>query len=155
AESEQANSTVLAYVIHVSALGKDQWALGCTFAMELREDDLQRFGASRSHTEGDDHRAWVRFASGTEATCRVFQDTDAQPWVATVLDISASGVRLQTQKSISVGTILSLDWRLVSGESAFTILASVVRASTATGKEWMLGCNFIRELSEKEMRALR
>src|SRR5437016_4801199 len=40
--AEGCSSSVLAYVVRVTRAGQGQWALGCTFAGELQDDELEQ-----------------------------------------------------------------------------------------------------------------
>ena len=42
----------------------------------------------------------------------------------------------------------------MDGKSTLIMLASVVRVTARTGRAAIIGCNFIRELSHKELKAL-
>src|SRR5262245_8086292 len=57
--------TLLAYIVHLNPQDAGVWALGCTFARELADDELEAFGARRLKTETPDLRGWVRFPCGT------------------------------------------------------------------------------------------
>ena len=50
--------------------------------------------------------------------------------------------------------LLQLDLGDVLGEPILTILGTVVRVANRGPDEWVAGCNFIRELSEEELRLL-
>jgi hypothetical protein len=70
------------------------------------------------------------------------------------MDISPSGIGLQVGQALDVGTLLSVEMRGSGEQTALTMLASVVRAGHMPDGRCTLGCNFIRELSEEELRAL-
>jgi hypothetical protein len=148
-------STVLAYVVRVTPQPEGGWVLGCTFAIELNDADLQPFGATRRKPAGPDKRMWVRFSCDVRASYRLVRDAESPPLPARVLDMSPSGVGLLTNRPVDVGRLLSLELRGAHGHSTLTMLASVVRLTTRPGEEWVLGCNFIRELTDAEMKALR
>jgi c-di-GMP-binding flagellar brake protein YcgR len=146
--------TVLACVIHVVPHGGGEWTLGCNFSRELSDEDLQAFGARRVKHDSDDQRTWMRFACDVQAVCQVVTAPEQGRWPAQVLNISASGVGLLVDRAIETGTLLSVDLHSATGPGARTILACVVHVSTQPEGEWALGCNFIRALSEEDLRAL-
>jgi c-di-GMP-binding flagellar brake protein YcgR len=147
-------SAVLACVVHVHQEGEEEWALGCTFSEELSDDDLTAFGAKRLKPPAPDNRSWVRFVCNVQASCQGVEDATRTTWPARVVNISASGIGLLVDRAIETGTLLSLDLRSLSTQSARTILACVVHVTTRPGSERMLGCNFIHELSEADLKAL-
>jgi hypothetical protein len=71
---------------------------------------------------------------------------------AKVLNISASGIGLLVGAATRTGTLLSLEL-LGPGGQASKVLACVVHAAPHDD-QWALGCNFIRELTEQELKAL-
>jgi c-di-GMP-binding flagellar brake protein YcgR len=71
---------------------------------------------------------------------------------ATVLDLSAGGVKLMVNPSPAPGDELRLTFLTVDGR-LFQIPATVVHY-VEHGANWAVGCRFARELDEREMEAL-
>ena len=145
---------VLACIVRVSSLGEGEWALGCIFSRELSEEDMQGFGGKREKHEPSDQRTWVRFPGNVKATYQYVKAADQGTYPAQVLNISASGVGLVVSQPIETGTLLSVE--LLPGDrvSVRSMLACVVHAAAQGPGEWALGCNFIHELDEDDLRAL-
>jgi hypothetical protein len=154
APSPEGVSRVLAYILHVTPQPDGQWAVGCSFSVELNDDDLRAFGARRLRPAAEDQRAWVRFPCPVRATYQVIRGTESPARPACVTDISPVGVGLQVNQPVEVGTLLSIELRGTGSAPPLTILASVVRSTAQPAGEWMLGCHFIRELTEAEMQSL-
>jgi hypothetical protein len=76
-----------------------------------------------------------------------------QRWSAEVLDISPNGMGLLVNRPVEVGTLLNIDLEGGTGRGITTILACVVHVTPRDG-QYSLGCNFIRELSEEELKVL-
>ena len=127
------------------------WSVGCTFAAELAEDDLQAFRPHRVKAPVADQREWVRFPCRAQATFQV--RAPAAPAPAEVLNVSASGIGLRAAADLQVGELLSLELR-GAGRPALTTLACVVRVTTEPGGAQVLGCNFIGDLADDDLRAL-
>jgi hypothetical protein len=145
--------TVLVCVIHATPK-PDGWVVGCTFSSELSDTDLQAFGARREKPTPPDNRTWVRFhAVNLEASCRLAMAPDEAPRPARVLDLSANGAGLLVDRPVPVGSLLTLEMRSNTGPTVLSMLACVVR-SAPRDKGWALGCNFISELSDRELQAL-
>ncbi|HEV3258011.1 MAG TPA: PilZ domain-containing protein [Gemmataceae bacterium] len=143
-------SAVLASVLHVTALGPGEWALGCHFAAELTDEQLRTFGARRVRAPASDRRTWVRFPCAGKVWYHCLTDPRKRRRPARLLNISRTGVALLTGRSIDVGSLLSVRLPGARRRRAYNILACVVQRTGAAG-EWIAGCSFIRELSEEEL----
>jgi hypothetical protein len=146
---------VLAYVIRVVARASGEWILGCTFATELRDEELRPYEAKRIRPMPPDPRRWVRFPCAADVSYRRSDAAPEEAQTAQAVDISPRGIGFHLNQALEVGSMLSLELNGTRGEPALKILASVVRAATAGGPSWFIGCNFIRELTEKELNSLR
>jgi hypothetical protein len=145
---------VLACVVRCEELEEESWELGCTFAAELSDEDLQLFGARREKPALPDQRGWVRYPCRAEATYQVVRTPEPSgQHAAEVLDISAGGIALQVSGGLAVGELLSLELRR-DGAVVLTTLASVVRTAISADGRLLAGCNFIRELEEEQIQGL-
>jgi c-di-GMP-binding flagellar brake protein YcgR len=145
--------SVLACVVHARKTAEREWTVGCSFSRELEEDDLASFQAARQPAAPDDSRHWERFECHVRASCQVVSAQEPSSWPATVLNISASGMAIKTDRDLPPGTLLSADLQDHDGKVITTILACVVHVLTRDG-ERVFGCNFIRELGERDLAAL-
>jgi hypothetical protein len=151
--SDQLNSTVLAYVVRVSRKSGG-WSVGCTFATELNDEDLEPFGARRIKHRPEDQRSFVRFPCNVQAVYRFVKGPEPNAGQARVVNVSANGIGLLTDRPVDLGKLLSLELRSASTDFSLNILACVVRLTPHSDSEWALGCNLIRELTHKELKAL-
>ena len=145
---------VLACVVHCAEETPNEWSLGCTFSRELSDDDLVSFGARRERHHPSDQRQWKRFPSNVTATYQLVATDDSRQLPAKVQDVSASGVALIVDHSVENGTLLSVELHNASGTTERTMLACVVHVNRTADGDWALGCNFIRSLSEEDLKAL-
>jgi hypothetical protein len=152
--TEGATYRVLASVIYVNAQTDGKWALGCSFTQELSASDLQNFGAKRVPAPPSDRRNWERFPSKSAANYQRVNDPKSGRYHATVVDLSPTGIGLRVNQALEPGQLLQLDLFPSSGETGISILALVARVSSQEGNEWTVGCSFIRELSQHELKAL-
>ncbi len=152
--SERATSTVLAYVVRVNRDSEGDWSVGCSFASELTDSDLEPFGARRLKSQVEDDRTWVRFPCQARATYQPAKTPEVPAVPAEVLNISAGGVALLVADPVELGTLLNLELHDESGQFRLQMLGCVVRLSGQGGLDWVLGCNLIRELSRRELKAL-
>jgi c-di-GMP-binding flagellar brake protein YcgR len=146
--------SLLACVIHATQQAGGDWALGCSFVRELSDDDLEPYGAKRVRAGAADQRTWTRFVCNVQATYRIVRMTERQPTPAEVIDISPCGVGLRVKRSIPPGTVLGVDLQNPDARSKLRIFACVVRVKEVTAGEYAMGCNFIREISNEEMKGL-
>jgi hypothetical protein len=147
------SSTVLACVVRSAAADGGAWSVGCTFAAELADDDLRLFGARRAKAPVTDQREWVRYPCRAQATFQVVR-APAAPAAAEVLNLSAGGVGLRATADLPVGELLSVELR-GGDRPALTTLACVVRVTVDPDGTRLLGCNFIGELADDDLQALR
>jgi hypothetical protein len=152
--TEQTTTNVLACVVHCQAEKEGEWSLGCTFSRELSDEDLESFGARRERHQPSDQRQWKRFPGAVTAKCQLVTGDASAQWAANVLDISATGVGLQVDRNIDNGTLLSVELHNAAGTAEHTMLACVVHVTGLSDSAWALGCNFIRSLSDEDLRAL-
>jgi hypothetical protein len=154
AADRKSNFSVLLCVVHVTQIDEQEWTLGGTFARELSEEDLEAFGARKTRSARSDKRTWERHPSGLKATYSVVTAGDSTNHEAVVLNISASGVGLAVDRATEAGTLLSVDLMNATDTVVRTVLACVVHACSWKGERWALGCNFIRQLTEEDLKAL-
>lgn len=144
---------VLACVVRAQPLGDMEWAMGCRFSGELSEEQLQAFGAARARPTPPDARSWSRFPCEAKAVYQCVGDRDSSPRSGRVLNISTAGMALLTGEEIAIGELLSTQLHDATDKTIVTILACVVHVQrTEEGR--VLGCNFIRELTDTDLKAL-
>ena len=86
------------------------------------------------------------------AVCQEVAAPKQEPWPVQVLNVSSSGIGLLASRTIEPGTLLNLE--LHRGSDGHTMLACVVHVTPQGDGRLGLGCNFIRELTEDEMKTL-
>jgi hypothetical protein len=145
-------TTVLACVVHCAAMHPGEWLAGCSFAAQLSDDDLVRFGARPAHPS--DHRAFDRRPCNVSAQCLLVGGEAEAAWPARILNISPAGMALHVTRAIANGCLMSAQLQGAPGRAPLTILACVVHVSTQSDGGHVLGCNFIRELGEQDLQRL-
>jgi hypothetical protein len=144
---------VLAFVVRAQPHGDSEWSMGCRFSSELGDEQLQAFGAARARPQTPDPRAWSRFPCDTQAVYQCVNSDDQAHYPARVVNISVGGVALQVDEPIALGELLSTELHDSTGRPVVTILACVVHVHTIPDGQ-ILGCQFIRELGEDDLRLL-
>jgi hypothetical protein len=144
---------VLACVVRAQPYGDNDWTMGCRFSNELNESQLQAFGAARERPSSPDPRGWSRFPCDAKAFYQRVNSPDPAHRPARVLNVAAGGMALLVDEPVALGELLSTELHDAKGQPIVTILACVVHVQ-AVAEGHILGCNFIRELDDKDMRAL-
>lgn len=147
-------TAVPACVIGMEARSGDDWAATCVFTRELKDDELQPFGARRLRSSSSDIRRWVRFPCETLAFYQVIGASPPCQGMARVSNISPGGVGLHMDRLLEVGKLLSLQLQGPHGQAPLPVLACVVYATAHAEEEWAIGCTFIEELSEEDVRGV-
>src|SRR5262249_46701248 len=149
------STRILAYVKHATAQAGGDWVVGCVFAAELDEADLAAFGVSRVEPVGPDKRRWSRCRpTRGEATIETVSGSGPAPRRAQILNLSPLGIGLALDVRLEPGTLLQLRLRSDPTQLPVAILASVVYMSSGQHAEWLVGCTFIRELSDADLARL-
>jgi hypothetical protein len=108
-------------------------------------------GASQAQEE---RRASERFPPGVAVSWHVLrEDRDEEPR-ASVHNLSATGVGLLVDRPFKPGTVLVLGLQTRHRRLSRPLPARVMHASTAEGGKWLVGCQFVRKLSEAELQVL-
>jgi hypothetical protein len=153
APAQESTFSALACVVRAQPHGDSEWAMGCRFSCELDEEQLVSLGAARVRPSAPDARAWQRFSCSAKAFVQRVSSGDLAHRPARVLDIAVSGLALHVEEAIPVGELVNADLVDASGKQIVTLLACVVNSQTVSDG-YRLGCNFIRELNDAEIRAL-
>lgn len=144
---------LLACVLHASERSDGLWSLGCAFVTELEEADLQSFGVQPCEST-EEHRTGERHPCELRASYRPIGVRVNKPCRGTVIDVSSYGVGMVTEQEIELGGILRLELHRPGGQSPLKTLACVVRVEPRGDGLWLWGCNFIRQMNEKELASL-
>jgi hypothetical protein len=149
------SAAVLAVVRYCTSGPEGGWVVGCAFAAELGDGDLAGFGVRRTPASPGDQRRWDRVApTSGRAVVRRFRAGPGAPAAARILNLSPNGIGLAFPVRIEPGTLLDLELIAGPDHPGLVTLASVVYVAPAADGDWVLGCTFIRELSDADLRAL-
>ncbi len=86
-------------------------------------------------------------------TCQPPSSWCKDPWPATIRDISTAGLSLTLGRRFEPGSGLAIELPNEDG-SSHTILAKVGQVHPHPEGGWLLGCDFISELSEEEVQTV-
>jgi serine/threonine protein kinase len=98
-----------------------------------------------------ERRATLRFAIDLTANLVPFHQYMRGQWQATILDVSASGIRLRIARSIAVNSVL----QVTVGKRATPELALVRWVKPSEGDTHVVGCSFVRPLAKHDLEMIR
>lgn len=103
---------------------------------------------------GEDRRASRRHAAHARVCCMPATKGALPPiWSATIRDLSAFGVGLTMPIAPGHGQILAIELKRKNGAFVRTILARVVHEARESSQAFVIGCAFVSELKEENLRA--
>lgn len=150
-------TTVLACVMHASQEKDGLWTTGCQFCAELDEDDLIELGVRRRLSVApvkSDQRQHPRIPIKAQVKYRDLNTANAPVNSGKVINVSPMGIGLRVKESLKPGTLLDLQLVGDNGKKLFDILACIVYRHLNPEGDFNLGCNFIRELTDSELKKL-
>ncbi len=148
-----ANTTLLARVVRVDARPGGACVLSCVLARELGDTELKPFGARRLQPPPGDVRRWARLPCDAEAAYQTLTGSVPRSGTGRLTNISPGGAALELTNYIDVGTLVSLELRGPYPGYSLPVLAYVVYVVGSKGS-WRVGCSFVRELTDADLRAL-
>jgi c-di-GMP-binding flagellar brake protein YcgR len=151
---DAAANDILACVVRVVSEKPGEWSLGCVFSRELTDEDMANLGANRERHVPSDQRTWVRVPCNCTVRFEKVGDPTNRSWNARVLNLSANGIGVTIDEPVNAGALLNLELRNQADKLIKTILACVVHVTRQTAGGWAVGCNFIRQLSERDLEEL-
>jgi hypothetical protein len=104
-----------------------------------------------------ERRAWLRFPGEQDIACEpVASRPDGEPqiaWLGNVRDVSPAGIGLSMTRRFEPGVELIVELS-VKGKETLHLPVRVVHVTPDTKRRWIIGCEFIFELTEDERRTL-
>ena len=101
---------------------------------------------------GIDRRAAVRHFVRPDVTACAPQRT--RQWKAIIRDLSTTGIGLILNQSFDAGTELAVELFSPDMALAYTMLTQVAHSLPQANGSCLVGCRFVRELSEEELQNL-
>jgi hypothetical protein len=95
----------------------------------------------------------VRFECQRKNSWRLFATTTCSSGQGTVNDISVNGISLSVDSALRPGMFLDLSLVGEDGEGlSQPMLVRVRRVTPQADGTWLVGCNFVKKLTEEELR---
>jgi serine/threonine protein kinase len=99
----------------------------------------------------DERRSAPRYDVEMVGVCRPATGRLGQQWDCTIVDISAHGLCVRTQRRFEPNTPLEVSFFPRSGDSAITHLVRVKWHQSSQDKYWLLGCAFVNLMTEADL----
>jgi len=111
--------------------------------------------ARRPRAGQTERRAAERYICHLEVFCCPISRGFDLSWHGIVVNLSATGLCLQSTRRFESATFLSFEPDQPAGEAPPRLLGTVVQVRPdPSGHGWLIGCDFIRRLNERELQAL-
>jgi len=126
--------------------GARDWTVDGLFSKPLDPPELEAVRARMSA---------VRGADGWKTSCREIHVQHEGPWLATMENVSHSGIGLISDRPFDPGTFLEVELPSIRRSHLRPRLIRVTHARRqAGGGDWLLGAVFLRALSDEELQRL-
>jgi hypothetical protein len=116
-------------------------------------DSSQDFTKSDTNLHTIDRRVWFRYPSRRTAFCKSTEKENEEFCLAQACDISRGGLKLLLAHKFERGTILKIRTVNEGPDKLALMMAEVRYAMPTLEGKWMMGCAFLKELSEIELQA--
>jgi hypothetical protein len=148
----QTARSMLVRVVYAKGQDDGSWRMGCVFASELGDEELQAFKAKRLRPTEPDFRAWVRFPCNVETVCWEAVPGNEENFAVRVLEVSPAGMSLLAPRQFAQGTLLNVELPTVVGGYRRHVLVRVINNRPSNIDEWILGCELADRISDEELR---
>jgi hypothetical protein len=100
-----------------------------------------------------ERRAWIRYP-GKLAPLPISDGEFKRGWWAELSDVSKHGVRVLMSSQVLAGTMLLIEVPQGAGQAPEPVLMRVIHVAQQSVGAWLIGCEFVRILTEVELQAL-
>jgi hypothetical protein len=147
-------TTILACVTNVQRFAEGLWSLGCVFSLELSEAEMRLLGGEKIPSKSGDQRAWVRSPAVGTLSYRLVPGDQTSLLKAELLNLAPAGVGIVVSDRLDAGSLITLMIDRRDGVAHRQLLAYAVYVTDRPDGKWAVGCNFLHELTEKELNEL-
>jgi hypothetical protein len=110
---------------------------------------------SSSKSQSKERRKHPRFDCPPDTIGFLIGDLEGDPWPIIIRNISRSGLGLLIGRRIDVDRVVIVDMRAASNKYKCRIPARVVYSTGPSRGQNILGCKFLRLISEEEVKKWR
>jgi hypothetical protein len=105
-------------------------------------------------TACEERRRAERYPCSLQPFWRVEGQEQAESPPARVENVSTSGIGLRVGEPLKVGIVLVLKLQTADRRLSRPLPARVMHSTRQPGGDWLVGCQFVRKLSDEDMHAL-
>ena len=102
----------------------------------------------------EDRRRAERYPCGLQPFWRIEGQEQVESPPAHVENISTTGIGLRVREPLKPGTVLVIKLQSADHRLSRPLPARVMHATLQSDGSWLVGCQFVRKLSEEDMQAL-
>jgi hypothetical protein len=103
---------------------------------------------------GEERRQSERYPCSLQPFWRVEGQGQTESPPARIENISTTGIGLRVGEPLKPGTVLVLKLQSADGRLSRPLPARVMHATQQPVGHWLVGCQFVRKLSDEDMQAL-
>lgn len=152
--SNETPTVILACVTNVREVSPEQWSLGCMFCGELTAREEAAFRGVHKSGHPAWWRPWVLYPPLGTIEYRPLPGEAGPPRSAELAELTATGVGLIAEERLEPGTALTVTLRRTDDRPDRPTLASVVYLAGRADGKWALGCQFLHELAESDLKEM-
>jgi hypothetical protein len=101
-----------------------------------------------------ERRRATRYPCSLQPAWRVLGSRAGDSWMAVVRDISTTGISMVIKYQIKPGTVLVIRLQSTNRRLSRPLPVRVMHATAQTGGHWLIGCDFVRRLSDNDLEDL-
>ncbi|MFL5241503.1 MAG: PilZ domain-containing protein [Gemmataceae bacterium] len=120
----------------------------------MPQDNHEAGKNAPSQAEGIERRAAPRYECNLQTTGHVLGPKGGNAWVATITNISATGIALLHRGRIKPGTVLVITLQSNNHKLSRPMPVRVMHATAKENDQWLLGCAFVRKMNEEDLQTL-
>lgn len=98
-----------------------------------------------------ERRTSARYEIEIASDCRTALGAASQRWASTIVDISTTGVCLQSSRRFEPGSLVEVVFSTQSDDSAVTHLTRVRWNKETDSDSWLHGCEFVQPISDDDL----
>jgi hypothetical protein len=117
-------------------------------------DTIDPQGETTPTPAAAERRTWERWGSARPIPRRIYRVDDLKPLEAWILDLSCGGLALLVPNPLDMGALLFVELESLPEASPVKVWAHVMRCEPVEGDEWVVGCEVVNPLSEKQLESL-
>lgn len=101
-----------------------------------------------------ERRQWIRYAATMAVGIRRFGARDDSAWRGELCNVSAAGAGLVSEAAVELEAVLEVRPLHRTWNAALKLMVRVRKLVELPGGSWLLGCTFVRQLTDEELRGL-